>query len=71
MNPRKRAILNRRGGEVAQAGRMFAEALFGDSKKFFREKGEELERELAERGAIVVDGELVDPEAPVAKPPRR
>lgn len=63
MNPRKRAILNQRGGEIAKAGRMFFDAVFGaDREKFFREKGEELEHELAARGAIVVDGELVDEE---------
>jgi hypothetical protein len=60
MNTRKRAILRQRGGEIAKAGRMFFDAVFGDSEKFFREKGAELEHELAERGAIVVDGELVD-----------
>ncbi len=68
MNPRKRAILNQRGGEIAKAGRMFFDAVFGaDREKFFREKGEELEQELAQRGAIVVDGELVEDEIP----PRR
>ncbi len=65
MNPRKRAILNQRGGEIAKAGRMFFDAVFGaDREKFFQEKGEELEHELAQRGAIVVDGELVDEEIP-------
>jgi hypothetical protein len=62
MNQRKRAILNQRGGEVAKAGRMFFDAVFGDSGKFFKEKGEELEHELAQRGAIVIDGELVEDE---------
>jgi hypothetical protein len=64
MNQRKRAILNQRGGEIAKAGRMFFDAVFGDSGKFFKEKGEELEHELAQRGAIVLDGELVDEEIP-------
>lgn len=67
MNPRKRAILNQRGGEIAKAGKMFFDAVFGDSAKFFKEKGEELEHELAQRGAIVVEGELVEDEIP---PPR-
>jgi hypothetical protein len=67
MNSRKRQILNQRGGEIAKAGRMFFDAVFGDSAKFFREKGEELEQELARRGAIVVDGEFVEDEVP---PPR-
>jgi hypothetical protein len=63
MNPRKRQILRQRGNEVAKAGRMFFDAVFGaDPQKFFREKGEELEHELAQRGAIVVDGELVEDE---------
>jgi hypothetical protein len=62
MNQRKRAILNQRGGEVAKAGRMFFDAVFGDSGKFFKEKGEELEHELAQRGAIVIDGVLVEDE---------
>ena len=65
MNPRKRAILNQRGGEIVKAGRMFFDAVFGaDREKFFREKGEELEHELAARGAIVVDGELVEDDFP-------
>jgi hypothetical protein len=60
MNRRKQ-ILRQRGGEVAKAGRMFFDAVFGnDPKGFFNEKGAELERELASRGAIVVEGELVD-----------
>jgi hypothetical protein len=68
MNPRKRAILNQRGGEIAKAGKMFFDAVFGaDREKFFKEKGEELEQELARRGAIVVEGELFDDE----NPPRR
>ncbi len=68
MNTRKRAILRQRGGEIAKAGRMFFDAVFGaDQEKFFREKGEELEHELVQRGAIVVDGELVEDEIP----PRR
>jgi hypothetical protein len=46
---------------------MFFDAVFGDSAKFFKEKGEELEQELVQRGAIVVDGELVEDEIP----PRR
>jgi hypothetical protein len=61
MNTRKRAILQKRGGEIAKAGRMFFDALFSnDHERFFHEKGEELERELAEHGSIVVDAELVD-----------
>jgi hypothetical protein len=69
MNRRKQ-ILNQRGNEVAKASRMFFDAVFGkDPKGFFSEKGEELERELAKRGAIVVEGELVDDDEP--KPPRR
>ncbi len=64
MNNRKRQILNQRGGEIAKASRMFFDAVFGDSEKFFKEKGEELEHELAQRGAIVVDGELVEDEIP-------
>jgi hypothetical protein len=68
MNPRKRAILNQRGGEIAKAGKMFFDAVFGaEREKFFQQKGEELEQELAKRGAIVVEGELVDDERP---PPR-
>jgi hypothetical protein len=68
MNPRKRAILRQRGGEIATAGRMFFDAVFGaDREAFFQDKGEELEHELAERGVIVLDGELVDDD----HPPRR
>ena len=67
MNTRKKAILHQKGNEIAKAGRMFFDAVFGDSAKFFKEKGEELEHELAQRGAIVVDGELVEDEIP----PRR
>ena len=65
MNPRKKAILSQRGGEIAKAGRMFFDAVFGaDRETFFRERGEELEAELAQRGAIVVDGELVEDDFP-------
>ncbi len=39
---------------------MFFDAVFGDSGKFFKEKGEE--HELAQRGAIVIDGVLVEDE---------
>ena len=61
MNRRKQQILRQRGGEVAKAGRMFFDAVFGkDPKGFFSEKGEELECEFANRGAIVVEGELLD-----------
>lgn len=65
MNHLKKAILNQRGGEIAKAGRMFFDAVFGaDRENFFRERGEELEAELAQRGAIVVDGELVEDDFP-------
>ncbi|HEY1693079.1 MAG TPA: hypothetical protein VGG39_13015 [Polyangiaceae bacterium] len=58
---RRKQIVRQRTGEVAKAGRMFFEALFSPTPgKFFEEKGAELERELGERGAIVVDGELLD-----------
>ena len=67
MKARTKRILGQRGNEIAKAGRMFFDAVFGaDPQTFFREKGEELEHELAQRGAIVVDGELVEDE-----PPRR
>jgi hypothetical protein len=58
---RRKQIVRQRTGEVAKAGRMFFEALFSPTPgKFFEEKGAELERELGERGAIVVEGELLD-----------
>ena len=58
---RKKEILRQRSGEVAKAGRMFFEALFTPTPgRFFDEKGAELERELGERGVLVVDGELVE-----------
>ncbi len=58
---RKREILRRRGGEVLGAARLFGEALFArDPRAFFQEKGEDLERELANRGAIDVEGHAVD-----------
>ena len=67
MNRRKQ-ILRHRGGEVAKAGRMFFDAVFGnDPKGFFNERGAELERELASRGAIVVEGELVEDDDEPAK----
>ena len=74
MNQRKRAILAKRGDEIAKAGRMFFDAVFGDSDKFLEEKGQELEHELGQRGAIVVDGELVDEDErprPLSPPARR
>lgn len=67
---RRKQIVRQRTGEVAKAGRMFFEALFSPTPgKFFEEKGAELERELGERGAIVVEGELLDDES--EKPRRR
>jgi hypothetical protein len=40
---------------------MFFEALFTPTPgRFFEEKGAELERELEQRRAIVIEGELVD-----------
>jgi hypothetical protein len=61
MNTRKRQILKKSGGEIAKAGQMFFDAVFGkEPEKFFDEKGAELERELQQRRAIVVEGELVD-----------
>lgn len=58
---RRKAILNQRGGEIAKAGKMFLEALFSPNPQgFFESKGAELERELAERGVLVVEGELED-----------
>ena len=61
---RKKQILRQRGDEVAKAGRMFFDAVFGkDPKTFFHEKGAELERELAQRGSIDVVGEVVEDKA--------
>jgi hypothetical protein len=61
---RKKQILRQRGDEVAKAGRMFFDAVFGkDQKSFFQEKGAELERELAQRGSIDVVGEVVEDKA--------
>ncbi len=58
---RKKEILRQRGGEIAKAGRMFFEALFTPTPgRFFEEKGAELERELEQRRAFVMEGELVD-----------
>lgn len=64
MKPRQKAILEQRGNEIAKAGRMFFDAVFGDSDEFLEEKGRELELELREREAIVVQGELVDEDEP-------
>jgi hypothetical protein len=61
---RKKEILRQRGGEITKAGRMFFEALFSPTpSRFFEEKGAELERELEQRRAVVIEGELVDEEA--------
>lgn len=58
---RKREIIHKRTNEVVRATQLFGQALFGrDPGAFFQEKGEELERELAQRGAIVVEGHAVD-----------
>ena len=58
---RKKEILRQRGGEIAKAGRMFFEALFTPTPgRFFEEKGAELQRELEQRRAFVIEGELVD-----------
>ena len=68
MNPRKRAILEQRGGEIAKAGRMFFDAVFGDSDKFLEEKAEELELEFSDRDAIVTHGEVVGEDEPPPRP---
>ncbi len=57
MNPRKRAILNQRGGEIAKAGRMFFDAVFGDSREFQQKLEDEIDREASgDADAITVDG---------------
>jgi hypothetical protein len=53
MDPKKK-ILEQRGREVSKAGRMFFNAVFGDSEKFVQDLGEEGDRENA--GAITVEG---------------
>ena len=55
MDPKKK-ILEQRGNEVAKAGRMFFNAIFGDSEKFVRDVGEEGDRVHAADGAITVEG---------------
>lgn len=62
---RKKQILKQRKGEVVRAGRMFFEAIFTPTPgAFFEEKGQELERELSQRGAIPAAGELLEDETP-------
>ena len=53
MDPKKK-ILEQRGREVSKAGRMFFNAVFGDSEKFVQDIGEEGDRENT--GAITVEG---------------
>ena len=67
----KRRILRQRGAEVAKAGRMFFEAVFGDASTFFRETEAELQRELEQRRAIDVDGHEVLGDAVDAPHPKR
>jgi hypothetical protein len=70
----KNQLSRQRGAEVAKAGRMFFEAVFGDASTFFRETEAELQRELEQRRAIDVDGHEVlgDPaDAPHPKRPGR
>jgi hypothetical protein len=57
MDPKKK-ILEQRSSEVAKAGRMFFNAVFGDSEKFVRDVGEEGDREHADDGAITVEGDV-------------
>ena len=59
MDPKKK-ILEQRSAEVTKAGRMFFNAIFGDSEKFVRDVGEEGDREEADRGAITVEGHASD-----------
>ncbi len=59
MDPKKK-ILEQRSAEVSKAGRMFFNAIFGDSEKFVREVGEEGDREEATGGAITVEGHASD-----------
>ena len=59
MDPKKK-ILEQRSAEVSKAGRMFFNAIFGDSEKFVREVGEEGDREEAAGGAITVEGHASD-----------
>jgi hypothetical protein len=55
VKPRARQLLNQRGSEVARAGRMFFDAVFGTEREAFLERtGAELERELEQRRAIEV-----------------
>jgi hypothetical protein len=57
MDPKKK-ILEQRGREVSKAGRMFFNAVFGDSEEFVRGVGEEGDRENT--GAITVEGHAAD-----------
>jgi hypothetical protein len=59
MDPKKK-ILEQRGAEVTKAGRMFFNAIFGDSEKFVRDVGEEGDRERSADGAITVEGHPSD-----------
>ena len=59
MDPKKK-ILEQRGREVSKAGRMFFNAVFGDSEKFVRDVGAEGDRETAADGAITVEGHAND-----------
>lgn len=58
---RRRVILRQKGDEIVRAASLFGEALFSkDPGAFLEGKGEELERELARRGALDVEGHAND-----------
>lgn len=52
-----RKILRRKEGEITKAGRMFFDAVFGDTKEFVRKAKEELEESESRAGAITVEAQ--------------
>jgi hypothetical protein len=52
-----RKILRRKEGEITKAGRMFFDAVFGDTKEFVRKAREELEQEETRGDAITVEAD--------------
>jgi hypothetical protein len=69
MNEKKRRLLERGKRDVTKAGKMFLDAVFGDTEDFFDALGNKGEDEACDDDAITVEGYATEEEpAPSTKP---
>jgi hypothetical protein len=69
MNERKKRLLERGKRDVTKAGKMFFDAVFGDTEDFFDALGNKREDDACDDDAMTVEGYTTDEEpAPSTKP---